>query len=84
MDSCEKRITDDTAEYINSVIIKYSPVCIASDGMNVMDDVGGISGYCNFLSTIHESKNEEKKIEMREWGRYMGWTGRNSNPLNRL
>lgn len=84
VDSCEKRITDDTAEYINSVIIKYSPVCIASDGMNVMDDVGGISGYCNFLSTIHESKNEEKKIEMREWGRYMGWTGRNSNPLNRL
>ena len=28
---------------------KYTPVCIVQDGYPVLDDVGGISGYIEFL-----------------------------------
>lgn len=71
-------------EQIEKVVETHSPICIASDGMNVMDDVGGIYGFCNFLRTIHESEDENEKNEMREWGRYMGWTGRISKPDKKL
>lgn len=79
-----KEKESEFCEKIEKVIETHSPICIASDGMNLMDDVGGISGYCNFLRTIHESKDENERIETREWGRYMGWTGRISKPDKKL
>ena len=57
--------------------------CICKDGLNVLDDVGGMWGYRDFLVTIHEG-SEEEQDEMREWARYLGWTGRNVSPKNML
>ena len=58
---------------------KEKPVCIALDGMPVMDDVGGIHGYIDFLETIHGDDPQEKE-ESREWAKFMGWTGRMNKP----
>ena len=41
------------------------------DGMSLMDDVGGIHGYIDFIKTIH-GKDEDEKEEMREWAKWMG------------
>ncbi len=57
------------------------PVCTAADGLPVMDDVGGIHGYCAFLAG--EDQYEDVG-ESRDWARSIGWTGRMSKPENML
>ena len=86
-DGWEVRITLSDVSYTDEekefVCQNYRPRCIRKDGLNVLDDVGGMWGYRDFLVTIHEGSKEEQK-EMREWARYLGWTGRNANPKNIL
>lgn len=86
-DGWEVRITLSDAAYTEEekdfVCQNYRPCCIRKDGLNVLDDVGGMWGYRDFLMTIHEGSEEEQE-EMREWARYLGWTGRNVSPRNML
>ncbi|MDY5521410.1 MAG: hypothetical protein SPF73_06280 [Agathobacter sp.] len=86
-DGWEVRITVSDAAYTDEekefVCQNYRPQCICKDGLNVLDDVGGMWGYREFLSTIHEGSEEEQE-ETREWARYLGWTGKNVNPKNML
>ncbi len=86
-DGWEVRITLSDAAYTEEekdfVCQNYRPCCIRKDGLNVLDDVGGMWGYRDFLVTIHEGSEEEQE-EMREWARYLGWTGRNVSPRNML
>lgn len=72
--------TDDEKEFVCQ---NYRPRCICKDGLSVLDDVGGMWGYREFLVTIYEGSEEERE-EMREWARYLGWTGRNVSPKNML
>ena len=58
--------------------------CIYADGLNVMDDVGGVGGYCEFLKEINDSEDEDNANDYLQWARYMGWTGRRSKPENIL
>ncbi len=86
-DGWEVRITLSQVAYTDEdkdfVCEQYRPLCIAKDGLSVLDDVGGMWGYRDFLVTIHEGSKEEQE-EMREWARYLGWTGRNVSPKNML
>ncbi len=86
-DGWEVRITVSDIAYTDEekefVCQNYRPRCICKDGLNVLDDVGGMWGYRDFLVTIHEG-SEEEQDEMREWARYLGWTGRNVSPKNML
>ena len=86
-DGWEVRITVSDIAYTDEekecVCQNYRPCCICKDGLNVLDDVGGMWGYRDFLVTIHEG-SEEEQDEMREWARYLGWTGRNVSPKNML
>ena len=61
------------------VAAEEKPLCVALDGLNVMDDVGGISGYCDFLHNLH-SNDPDEADGLREWARMQGWTGRNQKP----
>lgn len=54
-----------------------------ADGLDVMDDVGGIYGYIEFLKTIN-GKDLEEKADMLTWAKGMGWTGRKKKPENIL
>jgi len=73
-------VEDETAV---KVIATCKPVCIAKDGLNVLDDCGNVSGYIDMLRTIHEGDRHEAK-EMREWARGQGWTGRDVSPKNMI
>lgn len=84
VDSKMDEIDKETLKLINKVIGRHSPICINSDGMNVFDDVGGVDGFTEFLRTIHESKDENERKELRGWARYLGWTGKDTKPENRL
>lgn len=50
----------------------------------VFDDVGGIGGYIDFLTTIHLNEDEEERGQAREWAGSLGWTGRAIKPQNLL
>lgn len=64
-----------------------NPICVAADGLPVMDDVGGVSGYCDFLKCTKTGEEEgmyDDPESSKEWARGMGWTGRMSKPENIL
>ncbi len=73
-------VDDETAA---KVIADRKPVCIAKDGLNVLDDCGNVHGYIDMLRTIHEDDRVEKQ-EMREWARAQGWTGRDVSPKHMI
>ena len=57
--------------------------CVAADGLNLVDDCGGISGYYDFLQAVYGTDPEEKE-SMKQWARGLGWTGRKKKPENIL
>jgi hypothetical protein len=73
----DNRIVED--ETAAKVIADRKPICIAKDGLNVLDDCGNVSGYIDMLRTIHEGDRDEAK-ELGEWARGQGWTGRDTSP----
>lgn len=77
----DNQIVDDEAAA--KVIATRKPICIAKDGLNVLDDCGNVSGYIEMLRTIHEGDRGEAK-KMGEWARSLGWTGRDVNPKNMI
>jgi predicted transcriptional regulator len=72
----DQEVEDETAA---AVIANHKPMCIAKDGLHVLDDCGNVPGYIEILRTIHEGDRDEA-VEMREWARGQGWTGRNVSP----
>lgn len=93
------RVTQD--ELDAAVIQMYEtwrPVCIAQDGMNVLDDVGGVHGYVQFLRGISEKKSKEdeysdwsdeyglyaNKKESLAWAKSLGWSKRKISNKNVL
>ena len=64
------------------------PVCVAADGLPVLDDVGGARGYSEMLKGIHGEESGyydyNDPLRTKEWARSMGWTGRMSKPENML
>ena len=68
---------------------KHRPICIDKDGIELVDDVGGIGGFCDMLQIINETNmNNEVEREERErllgWADMMGWTGRRISPKRTL
>jgi len=64
-------------------LTNHKPICVAIDGMNLVDDVGGIHGFCSFLKEINEGEIEERRSSKR-WASSFGWTGRQIKPENIL
>lgn len=77
----DNQIVDD--ETAAKVIANRKPICIAKDGLNVLDDCGNVHGYIDMLRTIHEGDRGEAQ-EMREWARGQGWTGRDVSPKHMI
>lgn len=75
----ECEVSEELRAQLAVVDVKKMPICTKADGLNVMDDVGGISGLLDFYRIIYGDDPDEK-AEMREWARGLGWTGRMSKP----
>lgn len=82
-------MSDVLSDDLETVTAKHRPICIAKDGIELVDDVGGIGGFCEMLQTIYgcSADNEEEleeKNNMLAWADMMGWTGRKINPKQTL
>lgn len=58
------------------VLSKHKPVCIHKDGIFVLDDVGGLGGFADFLGRVYESEDKEEKTDHRAWAQGLGWSTR--------
>ena len=82
-DMNNKKLGKAMALKVATVAMKKKPVGLEVDGLSLMDDVGGIHGYVDFLRVIHEGEQEEKD-DVKEWAKWMGWTGRMTKPESLL
>lgn len=80
---------DVSVDNLEEIIARHRPICIDKDGIELVDDVGGIRGFCEMLQTIYEADmDDEEEREEREsmlgWADMMGWTGRRISPRQTL
>lgn len=75
------RVTQEELDAARTAVWKtYRPVCIASDGYNLVDDVGGLSGFVDFLEKLDGKVDKdddyaaEEQKNLRTWARSMGWS----------
>lgn len=45
---------------VQSIAKKRYPICLSYDGNSLMDDVGGLYGYVDFLAKIHQNDRKHK------------------------
>lgn len=77
----EGKEADVSVDDLEGVIARHRPICIAKDGVELLDDVGGIGGFCGMLQTIYEcNMDDQDELDERnstlEWAGMQGWTGR--------
>lgn len=82
-------LVDSIIGSLEEVLAKHRPICIDKDGIELVDDVGGIGGFCRMLKTIYEADiyNDDdmgEREEMLSWAEMMGWTGRRISPKQTL
>jgi len=65
---------DELEEAYENLLIKHKPVCINNDGISLIDDVGGLSGFADFLGTIYESEDKEERANANTWARSLGFS----------
>lgn len=56
------------------VINKHKPVCINKEGVFVLDDAGGLSGFADFLGTIYEGEDKGEASIACKWAKSLGWS----------
>lgn len=79
--SCNAISNDELAEAKSLLMTKHQPVCIYKEGLSVLDDVGGLSGFANFLGTIYEGEDKEKASTARTWARNFGWSAKKTSSI---
>lgn len=76
---------EELIEARNTVTEKYKPVCIHQDGICLVDDVGGFSGFIDMLRILYEQKEDDepadpydpdRKENTLRWASGMGWSAR--------
>lgn len=76
-------VCEESNELMRHTEWKQMPVCVDADGMNLVDDVGGVYGYVDFIRTLHGDDKEAAK-EMLEWAEGLGWSSRMYKPEKML
>lgn len=71
------------AEVVGQVVAEHRPICVKTDGMDLIDDVGGLSGFIRFLNIASDQKNRKFK-SVNEWAANRGWSKRNIATKNIL
>lgn len=82
-DEEENEIKGEERDRLAEVDVKKTPICIASDGVYLVEDPGGVHGFYEMLKTLAGDDLEEK-ARTKEWAKGLGWTGRISEPKNML
>jgi hypothetical protein len=83
-------ITQEELDGANLQCLKtYRPVMLARDGVDLVDDVGGVSGFAAFLRAIHNDFTQDNMMyedaeSSLEWAKSFGWSTRKTALKNRL
>lgn len=67
---------EELTEIKELVVEKHKPYCINRDGLPVMDDVGGLTGFARFLGQKYEKIDLDPDFgehELNAWATSMGW-----------
>ncbi len=89
-DHCDELIDDyKLSEYelrdaVKVILEKHKPVCINKDGLSVLDDVGGLSGFSGLLKDIYENNNRKESSDMSAWAKSLGWNPKKISIKNML
>ena len=68
-------VSDEEIAYANEMVLnEHRPACIHKDGVFLLDDVGGLSGFADFLGTVYESEDKQERDEHRAWAKSLGWS----------
>lgn len=62
---------------------KQKPICIKTDGLSLVEDVGRIYGFYDMLKILSGNDIDEK-AQTQTWAKGLGWTGRISKVENML
>ena len=82
IDNCDDLLSsgvvseEEIIEAQATVMSKHKPVCIHKDGILVLDDVGGLGGFADFLGIIYESEDKEERAQYRAWAQGLGWSSK--------
>lgn len=60
---------------VGQVVAEHRPICVKTDGMDLIDDVGGLSGFIRFLNISSDPKSRRFK-SANEWATNRGWSKR--------
>jgi len=72
------------AKKIQNVCISQSPLCVASDGLNMFDDAGGVVGFAKFLKKLNTVTRKDILEELLETPKMYGWTAKVGKPESKL
>lgn len=83
LDKDGKKIRGALYRAVRRAEMEKMPSCIAAEGLPMVENVGGISGYFDFIRNIYRG-DEEMASSLREWARGLGWKGIVGKPENIL
>ncbi len=80
-----EEVEQDLIKDLNYVIDKYRPICIKKDGIELVENVGGVHGFCEMLKNIYEVNIfDDEAVENAEnvyyWAQSLGWKGKMISP----
>lgn len=82
---CQNLVGEEELEEAERAVIdKHTPVCIYKEGLNVLDDIGGLGGFARFLGTIYEGEDKEEAADARRWAKSFGWNAAKMAPRKML
>lgn len=83
LDKDGKKIRGALYRAVRRAEMEKMPFCISAEGLPLVEDVGGIQGYFDFIRNIYRG-DEEMASSLREWARGLGWKGIVGKPENIL
>ena len=83
LDKDGKKIRGALYRAVRRAEMEKMPSCIAAEGLPLVEDVGGIQGYFDFIRNIYRG-DDETSASLREWARGLGWKGIVGKPENIL
>ena len=69
---------------VQKVCYKQKPICVATDGLNVFDDAGGVKGFAKFLETLNTTTRKDVLEEILEIPKMYGWTAKEGRLESKL
>ena len=79
-------VDEEQRAVLATIDVKKKPLCVSMDGLNLVEDVGGLHGFLDFLRGIHGEDSDlyDDPKGSKEWAKSLGWTGKMSKPENVL